>query len=273
MSKSKQRVTLLIDGDILAFQVAVRSQKSFDFGDNEGFTEEGAEPTQPTEDNQPAVYLKGEADVLHDLAEAIDGYMQATDGDDFYICLSCPGKDNWRLKVLPSYKANRKDTVRPQLLEVAKDLLRKHYRVLEFPKLEADDVMGIFSTDPEFLPDNKKIVVSIDKDLRTIPGWLYNPNIGKVERITEEGADRYHMSQAITGDAVDGYPGCPGAGKVAAEEALSSPDFDSSWEAVLSVYYRKPYQEALASARISNILRHGQYDFKKKKVRLWEPPK
>ncbi len=78
--------------------------------------------------------------------------------------------------------------------------------------------MGILSTHPTKI-QGKKIIVSEDKDMRTIPGWLYNPGPNKdiePKYINEFEADRYHLYQTITGDSTDGYKGCPGAGPIRA---------------------------------------------------------
>mgnify|MGYP003859969237 CR=1 FL=1 len=46
------------------------------------------------------------------------------------------------------------------------------YQAVIYPNLEADDVMGILATKPS--KGERKIICSIDKDLRQIPGHLYN---------------------------------------------------------------------------------------------------
>ena len=98
------------------------------------------------------------------------------------------------------------------------------------PGLEADDVCGLLSTKPE----NKKqcVVVSNDKDLKTIPGMLYRPMSDEMLSVTEQEADKNFLTQCLTGDSTDGYPGVPGIGPKKAEALLGGrPD----WGAV-----RKP---------------------------------
>ncbi|NIR13552.1 MAG: exonuclease, partial [Desulfobacterales bacterium] len=83
------------------------------------------------------------------------------------------------------------------------------YPVKVIPKLEADDVMGVISTRSK----DKTIIVSEDKDMEQIPGWIFNPNKDEEPRkIGEEQADLKFYIQAASGDPTDNYAGCPGVG-------------------------------------------------------------
>ena len=65
--------------------------------------------------------------------------------------------------------------------------------------------MGIYAT---FEPGN--IIVSPDKDMRQIPGKLYN--LDETVEVTEEEGMRWHLIQTLAGDQTDGYGGVPGIG-------------------------------------------------------------
>ena len=87
--------------------------------------------------------------------------------------------------------------------------------------LEADDVLGIIATMPE--NKGKVTVVSDDKDLKTVgPSRLYRPMTDELLEISEADADRYFLTQVLTGDVTDGYKGIPGIGPKKAE-AYSAP--------------------------------------------------
>ena len=62
--------------------------------------------------------------------------------------------------------------------------------------------MGIFATHE---PGN--IIVSPDKDMRQIPGKLYD--LKETVDITEEEGMRWHLVQTLAGDQTDGYSGVP----------------------------------------------------------------
>lgn len=191
--------TLLIDADIIAYQSAASNEKKYDWGDT---------GTSHIVDMDAA---KASA------RDTIDTLVEKLKADVAIICLS-DDMTNFRTSVDPTYKTNRDGKERPTLLYDMKDWLREEYPVESRPTLEADDVMGILSTEPH---TGERIIVSQDKDMQTIPGLLFNPNKDtKVRTITPEQAERFMLWQAITGDQTDGYPGCPGAGPKAADEVL-----------------------------------------------------
>lgn len=227
-------------------------------------------------------------------------YMEETKADELIVCLTCP-VSNWRNKVLPSYKGNRKGTERPLLLEPIKQFMAEEYKSFRKPTLEADDCLGILSTHPKLI-SGKKIIISEDKDLKSIPGWLWNPAKDKKPYlITPEEADYWHMLQTLMGDTTDGYTGCPGVGKDTADELLKEPYLlvpyehilksgkrkgeveirytkeptDDVWASIVSLYNYKGFTEedALTQARVARICRHTDYNFKTQEPIYWTPKK
>ncbi|MEM7200269.1 MAG: hypothetical protein AAF628_08400 [Planctomycetota bacterium] len=257
---------LLIDADIAAFK-AVTSPKDNPF-----------------------------ADPMEAAAEYFSAYIhkavQATrPGSCIEVCFSDPAF-NWRKEFEPSYKENRKGVEKPPMLDPFKAAMKKAWsgRVLRW--LEADDVMGILATSNDGHDD---IIVSEDKDMRTIPAKVYNPakpELGVLE-ITPTQANQFHMWQTVVGDATDGYPGCPGIGPGCeyssspfgvdikegaksfgwAHDLLSIEDPLELWDAVLDAYASQGRTEADAihQARLASICRRTNWDSDKQRVRLWNP--
>jgi DNA polymerase-1 len=149
-------------------------------------------------------------------------------------------------------------------------MLATHYDTFQRPYLEADDVMGILSTSN--IIKGKKIIVSEDKDMKTIPGWLFNPRKDAEEAnlISAEEADYWFYYQTLVGDSTDNYKGCPGIGPVKAEKILME---ESSWDAVLYTYLCKGLteQDAITQARVARICRASDYDFTHKQPIPWRP--
>lgn len=257
------RTALLVDADILAYQFAAKGQRVYEFG--------------------IAV------DDLDEVTPKVDEWLAALkdrlDTDLVVICLSCPSDQGWRKAVLPTYKENRATVVKPELLLPIKGWLEATYPSYRRPKLEADDIMGILSTmdglprnfleaHPEFAKVRKKVIVSEDKDMRTIPGWLFNPAKDSAPRwVTPEEADRWHLYQSLVGDSTDNYKGCPGIGPKKAERILDAPGELPPWQRVVAAYAARGLTEedALVQARVARICRAEDYDFKAKEVRLWTP--
>jgi len=193
--------------------------------------------------------------------------------DEIYAALTDYDQPNFRKAIFPGYKKNRGE--KPTLLFALREWMATTYKSYIKPGLEADDVCGILSTKPH---KGKRIVVSIDKDLATIPGWLFNPGKDEAPRlITEAEADYAFYIQCLTGDAVDTYPGCPGIGPVRAgrilDDALANET--APWDVIVNAYRTRGLTEedALQQARCARILRHTDYDFKRKEPILWQPPK
>lgn len=250
---------LLLDSDIIAYQAAAANEKVYDFGD-----------TRCSDTDLPAALRKAEEDVA-DLAELLEA-------DQVIVCLTEPDPtQEWRKVFYPRYKAHRDPTKKPVLLRAVKDHMASSYPSYIRPRLEADDVMGILATHPQLLTEfDERIVVSEDKDMRTVPCKLYNPNrpeLGVIE-ISELDADRFHMWQTVCGDPTDGYPGCPGVGPDSeyAKDIIFA-DRDELWDEVLHAYAskRQTEEDALVQARVARICRWTDYNYTTKKIRLWSP--
>lgn len=218
--------------------------------------------------------------------------------DKVVLCIT--DEVNWRTGVLPTYKGNRKDSDKPEGLTFIKEALKEYYEVIKMPTLEADDVMGILATDPEYFPEYRKIIISEDKDMKTIPSWLFNPAKDfSPYLISEEEADHFHFTQALAGDVTDGYSGCPligmetaakmlnegvkfspyihtyksGAKKGLDEERWEKVQSDSEWETVVSCYEKAGLNEdtAIVQAQVARICRITEYDKSTNEVKPWLP--
>ena len=120
--------------------------------------------------------------------------------------------------------------------------------------------------------DEETIVVSIDKDFKSVPGIFYDYNRGEYHHPTEEEADNYHLIQTIAGDHTDGYSGVPGVGVVKAKRMLDGCGY--TWETVVGAYEDKGLteQDALMNAWMARLLRADNYCFRTNTIKkLWIP--
>lgn len=179
--------------------------------------------------------------------------------------------DPWRKRVMPTYKSNRKDVRKPIIFAPLREHVHANYETFQRPGLEGDDILGILLTHPTLIK-GEKIVVSIDKDMKTLPGQHYRMHKDEEFEVSEAQADYTHLVQTLTGDTTDGYPGCPGVGPVKAERLLADLHV-SPWPVIVKAYEKAGLSEevALQNARVARICRHTDYDFKKKEVILWNP--
>ena len=191
----------------------------------------------------------------------IKRYVEECGVDWFCLCFS--DKQNFRKSIHPEYKSARKKIRKPVGYSYMIDWCRDNYRTVTLPKLEADDVMGIKS-------NSTTIIISDDKDMKTIPTKIYRPMSNEFLDISKQEADKNFLTQALTGDSTDGYKGLSGVGIKKAEVILGS---RPSWGAVEAAYIKAGYtkEEALTQARLARILRTQDWDYDKQEVKLWTP--
>lgn len=245
MSDSK---TLLLDGDIIAYQCAAAAEHPTNWGDG----------------------LWTLHSYEHEVEAAIDDYvykLQEAAGID-RVATAISHTKNFRKRVAPYYKGNRKDIRKPMLLLHAKAYLSQRYTGIILNDLEADDVLGLYATS---MPD-EYVIWSLDKDLRSIPGFHLID--GNIEEITKDQADLAFYTQVLTGDMVDNYAGCPKVGPKTAEKILAGlTDREVIWAAIVNAYTKAGLNEdvAIENAQLARILRDGEYDVETGEVFLWQP--
>lgn len=194
------------------------------------------------------------------------------------VVLAVGSTSNWRKSLCETYKSNRDGKKKPLGYRDALARLRDSFVVNEIANLEADDVLGILATTPadDGGYAGNCVVVSSDKDMRTVPGWHYNPIAGgEPFEVSPERARLEHAVRALAGDVADGYKGCPGVGEKTALAKLSElADPVAQWEAALAMFRRADMSEeyALEQFRLARVLQRGDYDAKTGTVTLWQPP-
>lgn len=253
---------LLLDGDVLAYSVASALEVATDWGD-------GVHTLHADE---------GEG--IETLDRKIANLRQGLEADAIIIALTCDETVNFRKVLYPEYKANRKTKRKPLILKALREHLITKHAAKTKPTLEADDILGILSTKvgpiaKGFPACVEKIICSIDKDFKSIPGKYYNLTSEELLTIDEEAADYAFMMQTLTGDAADNYKGLPGCGPKKAEKILLA-EHDAMgdwWPRVVAAYSKVGLSEevALTQARLARILRASDYDFTNKRPILWEP--
>ena len=230
---SKTKTTLLIDADVLAFEAAVVAEESIQWKD-ELWTVH-------------ADMALAKARVVNRIVE----FKEKLKTENVVLCLS--DRANFRRKLNPDYKANRSKSRLPIILRQVKQWIIDELGGVLWANLEADDVISILATDKAM--DEETIVVSIDKDFKSVPGIFFDYNKGEYHQPSEEEADNYHLIQAIAGDHTDGYSGVPGVGVVKAERILEKDGY--TWETVVKAYEEKGLteQDALMNAWMARLLR------------------
>lgn len=244
--------TLLIDGDEYLFRACVAHEMDIRWD----------EYNHVLQANEEACWI--------DFAGSIDKLAQKFGTQDIKLCFSGTYETpNFRLAIDPSYKASRQEKRKPLCYAALRQEADDTYSTQAFPGLEADDVMGILATKP----GANCIIVSQDKDMKTLPAKIWTGS--ELLTISQEEADFNHMMQTLTGDAVDGFKGCPGMGPVSAQKLLGEAmaTEQGMWPYVVKAFEKKQLTEedALRNARLARILRWDDWDRKLKQPKLWSP--
>ena len=207
--------------------------------------------------------------MLQRIMDRLDIYL-----DDSALLLS--DSTNFRHRIDPEYKANRRGQRVPANLLEAKEYLKTQWQAHIYPDHEADDALGILQYHEFLLKDKQPdkcetIICTIDKDLDMIPGWHYNWYRDETYWIEEHEALRIFYEQLLKGDKVDNIIGLKGVGPVKAAGLLKDVTTEEEmWRICVQNYVTEEQDEengntrCLKNARLLWILR--------KQSQIWEPP-
>ena len=225
---------LLIDADYIVYKACAGAEDEIDWGDDViTVVSKFSEAMRNVE--RDLTKIKGE--FLWDVPEMI---------------LFFSDSKNFRKKIFADYKGHRNRKKPCGYRRVITDL-GKRYELIRLPELEADDSMGIYATEH---PGN--IIVSPDKDMRQIPGKLFD--MKETVNIEPEEGRRWHLIQTLAGDQTDGYGGCPGIGIKRAVALFEEGGYN--WDVVVKAFADKDLGEdvALMNAQLAKILTNKEYD-------------
>lgn len=147
------------------------------------------------------------------------------------VVISCSSSDNFRLKVatIKPYKANRV-AARPKHYQLVREVLQSLPNAVVSVNEEADDVCA----DLMYKDYEHSVLVAVDKDLRQVPGWHFepgdkrpiyfvDPKVMGVLQLEKQTGDKtslfctgemFHYAQMLLGDVADNIPGIKGWGAV-----------------------------------------------------------
>jgi DNA polymerase-1 len=245
----------LLDGDLICYRAAVIQQDR-----------------QTWEGEVVSSSLTGSAAEAREYAlSLVKSWTSLSEQRRAIVCFT--GANNFRKRLLPSYKSNRVNG-KPLVYQETVMAVEERFRTERLEGLEADDLLGILATTlPKYAG---AVVVSLDKDMRTFPGVHLNPLKDKAPfAVSERMADYNWMKQTLMGDSSDGYEGLRGVGEVKAVKILgtSLDALGSLWSRVAKAFADKgkTQGDALVQARMARILRREDYDRDTKEIILWTP--
>jgi len=124
------------------------------------------------------------------------------------------GRGNFRYKLYPDYKSNRKE--KNPLIPIIAEYMLDELQCIPSQGAEADD----YVYDSYVLSEGNCVVAAIDKDVLyncpDVPFYnyrSYGDTLGEFKKISKEESRLAIASQVVIGDSGDGIPGAYGVGK------------------------------------------------------------
>jgi len=237
-------VKLLIDADYIVYKSCAGAESEIDWGDDVIMV--------------VSKFTEAFSNTLRELKKIEGAFFDSTDTILFFS-----DSVNFRKSIFPSYKGHR-NRKKPCGYRRVIEQLKNEYEVIKMPTLEADDAMGIYAT---LYPDT--VICSPDKDMRQIPGKLYD--LDTIKEITPEEGKQWHFIQTLAGDQTDGYSGVPGIGVKRAVALFEESGY--TWDTIVKAFKEKGLEEdvALMNARLAKILTSDDYDLEQERPIFWTP--
>ena len=244
-----QNKVMIVDGDLVIYKIASSLEEPIDWG-NDIWT------------------LHSDLSVGKQLfKQNMEHYKQYTKSKEIIVAFS--DKKNYRKELDTEYKSYRKKIRKPVCYQPLRKWVEQNYNFYCLPNLEGDDVIGILATQHY---NTNNVIISGDKDMRTIPSWHCFIGDDQLEFVDENKANYNFCLQVLTGDSADGYKGCVGVGAVKANRVLhNKKTLDEMWNAVIEEYERnnQSFEDAYHQAKLARILRKDEYDFATNQPKLW----
>lgn len=214
------------------------------------------------------VIIRDVATVKRSLKSVMSAIIKNTNADRAKVYLS--GESNFRTKVakMKPYKGNR-SADRPEFYEYARQYVLNHYDCEVSDFCEADDLLAMnlaVQYEKSKAVMNPRacnfICCTIDKDLRTVPGWHYNIAKKTLIWITNLQAARLFYTQMLMGDTADNIGGIYGIGAIGAADRLHKAKTPMELEKIVAKVYQVHYERGnwiepfLETGRLLHMQRH-----------------
>lgn len=165
---------------------------------------------------QPGLYYEcWNLDIARQILKKVANDIPSKVGCDGYVFVTGGVGKNFRYVINPNYKSNRKKQAKPLMLDKVREMCFEEFPMAYIPCLEADDTCRIL------MEENKdNVIVSVDKDLRTFAGKIYDSYHDVLKYINKQQAEANFKRQLLIGDKTDGYVGIPKIGPATADKLI-----------------------------------------------------
>lgn len=273
-------MTVLFDGDVLVYRAGFASEKRFHKVECEGksfffrYKKDAKVFIKDLGDKESSLSCSQFANQEHEAKTVLDMMIKHTlkklKTKEYKMYLTHEDiEENFRRCLSPTYKVNRKDSLRPVHYGALREHLIESHAAAVVSGYEADDALGMAQS-------KDTIIVSIDKDLLMVPGRHYNLNSkevilsrdpGKLVLYQNGAGDKrlkgfgfkWFCAQMLLGDPVDNIPGIKNMGPVRIYKALNGLSTEKElWSKVEQVYKERKRDDIDVTAQLLWIMRNEE---------------
>jgi 5'-3' exonuclease len=201
---------------------------------------------------------------LATLKKTINNIKVATRCAEYRLLITGPGNFRYDIATIKPYKGNRKKEDKPFLLKEATDYIKAYQNAQEICGREADDYCAELNNYYNNKDGYRSLLLHIDKDLNTIPGYHYNYSTKKFYRVTEFQAIRFFYMQMLEGDTADNIEGVKYIGKAKAKELLRPCKTPEELDLVVAKAFKfnkrksYTYDQMVETGRLLHMQRHAE---------------
>jgi 5'-3' exonuclease len=156
---------------------------------------------------------------------AISNIVSTSGASHYMVLIEKPYNNNFRKKIVSSYKIGRKGKPLPNFYNEIKEYITLNWGGYGLGGYETDDVIiSLWSKIKNDYPFTEVLVASMDKDLRQYPITFFDTyynRFGEVTEVSESDANYNLWKQVIMGDSTDSISGAKGKGLKKAESVLN----------------------------------------------------
>lgn len=184
-----------------------------------------------------------EVDQAYDkVDEALSKIISESKATNYQVFVEKTKNNNFRKKIVKSYKKSRLNKELPKFYIEIKDYLINTWNAYGISGYESDDVIiSAWRLAKKEYPFNEVLIASMDKDLKQYPITFFDTyyrRFGEVTSISNDECDYNFWIQMIQGDSTDSISGVKGKGIKYAESSLkqSKNHFITTCRVYRSVY-------------------------------------
>jgi 5'-3' exonuclease len=156
---------------------------------------------------------------------AISNIVSTSGASHYMVLIEQPYNNNFRKKIVSSYKIGRKGKPLPNFYKEIKEYITLNWGGYGLGGYETDDVIiSMWKKCKEEYPFTDVLIASMDKDFRQFPITsfdTYYTRFGETTEISKEESNYNFWRQMIQGDSTDSISGVKGKGLKKAESVLN----------------------------------------------------